>query len=233
MQERPELNLARELGVILEELLVREKTAHDVLRRIGAVDPDDQMLGPPVAELALFDQHAVREGEARRGCDLDRDRIVARVYDPAVDEHRALLVVDGEAEVLIARHQEVADVEARLKPDDVAPEQPFEDRVTHRARKHFPVLGGRPRDVHEMRDHRTRELTANQLSDQVELVVMDEDQRPFRQLVADLDHPARDLAIDLDVPVCPCAVHAAVDHWFLGQVPQVMLDEPQHRVRDD
>ena len=158
---------------------------------------------------------------------------MARVYDPAIYEHRALLVVDGEAEVLIAGHQEVADVEARLKPDDVAPEQPFEDRVAHGAWKHLPVLGGRPRDVHEMRDHRTRELAANQLADHVELVVMDEDERPFGQLVADLDHPARDLAIDLDIPVCPCAVHAAVDHWFLGQVPQVMLDEPQHRVRDD
>ena len=59
LQKRPELDPALELGVMGEELLVRQKAAHDVLRRIRAVDADDQVLRPPVAQLSLLDHHAV------------------------------------------------------------------------------------------------------------------------------------------------------------------------------
>ena len=158
---------------------------------------------------------------------------MACVHDAPVDQHRALLVIDCEACVLVAGHQEVAHVEARLKADDVAAQQPLEDRVAHVARQHLPVLRRRPWDVHEMRDDRAGQLAPDHLRHQVELVVVDHDQRPLGQLMSHLDDAPRDLAIDLDVTVGPRGVDLAVDVRLLRKVPQVVLDEPQDRVRDD
>ena len=191
------------------------------------------MLGPPLPELSLLHKHAVREGQPRRRGHLDGDRVVACVHDAPVDQHRALLVIDCEACVLVAGHQEVAHVEARLKADDVAAQQPLEDRVAHVARQHLPVLRRRPWDVHEMRDDRAGQLAPDHLRHQVELVVVDHDQRPLGQLMSHLDDAPRDLAIDLDVTVGPRGVDLAVDVRLLRKVPQVVLDEPQDRVRDD
>ena len=122
----------------------------------------------------------MRVGEARGTGDVDRDRVGARVDDPAVDQDRALALVDREAQVLLTRHQEVAHVEARLKADDVAPEQADDDRIAHLARQHLPVLRRRPGDVHEVLDYRAVQLLADQLRHEVELVVVDHDERPAR-----------------------------------------------------
>src|SRR5207302_5607957 len=112
-----------------------QEATHDVLRRIGAVDADDQVLRAPVPQLSLLDHDAMRVSEARRRSDIDRDGVVARIDHPTVDQHRALALVDRKTRVFFASHQEVTYVEAGLKADDVAAKQPIEDRVAHLARK--------------------------------------------------------------------------------------------------
>ena len=61
-------------------------------------------------------------------------------------------MVDGQAEVLLAGHQEVAHVAQGLEPDDVGAEQALHDGVADMPREHGPVLGRRPRDVDEVLD---------------------------------------------------------------------------------
>ena len=65
---------------------------------------------------------------------------------------------------------------------------------------------------------------------QVELVVVNEHQRTSRRHASYLDDASGDLPVDLDVTLAPRLVDALVDHRLVGQVPQVVLDEPEHRV---
>ena len=169
-------------------------------------------------------------GRARH---VDRDRIRAGVDDPSFDEDGPLPLVYRQAKVLFACHQEVAHVETCLESDDVAAEQTLDDRVTHLTRKHLPILRRRPGDVDEVLDDRAAELFADELRHQVHLVVVHHDQGPAGQASGHLHHLARNLLVDLDVSVLPGAVDAPVDHRLVREVPEVVLDEPQHRVRDD
>jgi len=215
-----------------EQLLVGQESAHDVLRRVGAVDPDDQVLRPPVAQLSFLDHDSVRIGKAGRARDIDGYRVSTRVDDAPLHQHRLFTLVDCQSCVLLARHQEVAHVEARLEADDVAPEQAIEDCIPHLTWQHLPVLRRRPRDVDEVLDDRPVQLLANELRHEVELIVMDHDQWPSGESSCHVDDPARDLLVDLHVSVLPGPVDPAVDDRLMREVPQVVLDEPQHRVGD-
>ena len=73
-----------------QQLLVGEKAAHDVLRRVGAVDAHNEVFRPPVTQLPLLDHDAVRVGEPCRASDIDRDGIGARVDNTSVHEHGLL-----------------------------------------------------------------------------------------------------------------------------------------------
>ena len=230
LQERPELHPAFQLGMVREQLLVGEKAADDVLRGVCTVDAHDEVLGPPVAQLSLLHHDAVRVGEPRRARHVDRDRVGPRVDDASVHQHRFLTLVHRQPRVLLARHQEVAHVEARLEPDDVAAKQAEQDGVAHLAWQDFPVLRCRPRYVDEVLDDRPMQLLAHELRHQVQLVVVDHHQGPPGQAPRHLDHLARDLFVDLDIAVLPRAMNAAVDDRLVREVPEVVLDEPQHRV---
>ncbi len=71
-------------------------------------------------------------------------------------------MVDGEAEVLLAGHQEVAHVAECLKADDVRTEQPVHDGVADVPRQDRPVLRRRPGDVHEVLNAHVGASLANQ-----------------------------------------------------------------------
>ena len=213
-----------------KQLLVGEETAHDVLRRVCSIDAHDEVLRAPVAKLPLLDHDAMRVRKPCRARDVDRDRISPRINDAAIDQHRPLALVHRKAGVLLAGHQEVADVEAGLEADDIAAEQAEKDRVAHLARQHFPVLRRWPGDMHEVLDDRAVQLLADQFGHEVELIVVNHHERAAGQASRHIDHLARDLFVDLDVSVLPGPVNAAVDDGLMGQVPQVVLDEPQDRV---
>ena len=155
-----------------------------------------------------------------------------RVDDASAGDHGALVLVDLQAEVLLTRQEEVAHVEAGLEADDVAAQHAFEDRVAHVLGQHLPVLRGWPRDVYEVLDQRVRHGLSHQARDEVQLVVVHEHQRRFRRRVGQLDDLLRHLQVDLDVAVGPRLVDSVVDDRFVAEVPQVVLDEPQHRVGD-
>ena len=84
--------------------------------------------------------------------------------------------------------------------------------------------------MHEVLDDRAVQLLADQFGHEVELIVVNHHERAAGQASRHIDHLARDLFVDLDVSVLPGPVNAAVDDGLMGQVPQVVLDEPQDRV---
>ena len=59
LQEGPELHPASQLWVVGQQLLVSKEAAHDVLGGVGAVDPHDEVLWAPVAQLSLLDHDPV------------------------------------------------------------------------------------------------------------------------------------------------------------------------------
>ena len=75
-----------ELGIPLEQQRERAKAADDVLRGIGAVDADDQHLGPRLHDLPLLLEH--------RRVLLQRLELVGVDPDRARDDVRAAAVVD-------------------------------------------------------------------------------------------------------------------------------------------
>ena len=99
---------------------------------------------------------------------------MARIHDAASRDHGALALVDLQAEVLLACEEEVPDVQARLKADDVAAEQAFEDRVPHLLRQDFPVLRRGPGHMEEELDDSVGHLLPQHSGHEVELIVVDE-----------------------------------------------------------
>src|SRR5260370_39058134 len=123
---------------------------------------------------------------------------MARVNDPASIENRPLALIDLEPGILLARKEEIAYVEARLKADDVASEQTLENRVAHCLWEHLPVLRRRPWHMHEVLQHRPRQRLSHQPRDQAQLIIVDEAQGPSRRLPGDVGHLRRHLAVDLN-----------------------------------
>ena len=117
----------------------------------------------------------------------------------------------------------------RVEADAVAREQPLVDRVADVAREHRPRVRADPRDVREVRDARLGPRRTDERRDEVEVVVLDEDRR-VRETVELLDDGRRKRPVCLDVALAPG--RAEVGSGILLQVPQTVLDEPQHGVRD-
>src|SRR5258706_3476454 len=153
-----------------------------------------------------------------------------RVNNATAEEYGALSLIDLKAGVLLAGQKEVANVQARLKSDDVAAEQSFENCIAHLLGKNLPVLRRRPRHVHEVLDHRVWQRLPHQSWNQVQLVVLDHDQRPGRLVARNLDRLLGHQPVDCDVAVGPGLVDAVVDHRLVAEVPEIVLDEPQHGV---
>ena len=232
LQERPELDAAMQVGVDLQHPLVGEEAAHDVLAEVGAVHPQDQLLGPPGLDPMLLVQHAgVHDllGEAR---DVDADRVVAHPYRPALVVDGALAEVDAEAQVLLAGEQEVADVTARLEADDVVAQQTVDDLVADRLGQDLPVLGGWPGDVDEVLEPHLGHALAHHPRHQVELIVLDQDERRAVARLRLPDDAVGEHPVDRHVAVPPGVAGGGVHHGLPREVPEVMLDEPEQRVAD-
>ena len=187
--------------------------------------------GRPRLDLGLGRQHrlALRELVELDGIDRNRPRPQPRAV--AVDRD----LVDGpvrlHAEDVHARALEALAPARRVEADDVVGEQALVDRAPDRLRKDAPVVGHRPRDVHEVRHQRVRSPLAHEPRRDVEVVVVEEDGRV--RLALELgDDGVGERLVDGDVAVVPCVVEAVVDVGCGREPPEVVLDEPQHRVRD-
>ena len=162
---------------------------------------------------------------------VDPERVGADPGLAAVVEDGAALVVDLEADQLAAAVEEVAAVGGGVEADDVVGEQAAVDLLAPVRRQDPPGVGLRPRDVDEVLEEDVRPALADRRRAGVEVVVLEHHQR----LVPALDRPddrLGDVAVDDLVAALPGVELLAADVGCVREVPEVVLDEPEDRVRD-
>jgi hypothetical protein len=150
VEQREHGNLAVQLRVVLEQALERAETPDDVLRRIGAIDPEDELLRAVLQELPLQlkDLGARRELVELRG--VDRDRMVGREHSATVVLGGAVLEVALGVDDVHAGAEEVLAPAVGMEADDVVCQQAVVEGNADRFRQHAPVVRFGPRDVHEV-----------------------------------------------------------------------------------
>ena len=119
-----------------------------------------------------------------------------------------------------------------MEADDVVGEQPVVDLVADLRRQHAPGVRLGPRDVHEVVQERVRPRAPHHPGQRVELVVVDHHDR----LVEPLDlvqHRLGEILVDDVVAELERLDLVAADVGRVALVPQVVLDEPEHRVGED
>ena len=119
-----------------------------------------------------------------------------------------------------------------MEADDVVGEDPAVDLLADHRRQHPPRVRLAPRDVDEVRHERVGAGAADQRRQRVEVVVVDHHDRPLDPLDL-IEHGPREILVDDVVAELERLGLVAADVRRVGQIPEVMLDEPQHRVGDD
>ena len=119
-----------------------------------------------------------------------------------------------------------------MEADDVVGQQPVVDLVADLGGQHAPGVRLRPGDVHEVVQERVGALLPDHPRQRVELVVVDHDHRLV--LAVDLlQHGVRQVLVDDVVAELERLHLVAADVRRVALVPQVVLDEPEHRVGED
>ena len=119
-----------------------------------------------------------------------------------------------------------------MEADDVVGQQAVVDLLAQRGRQHAPRVRLRPRDVHEVVQEDVRPRLADHRRQRVEVVVVDHHDRLV--LALDLvDHGLGQVAVDDLVAILERVHLVPADVRRVAQVPEVVLDEPEHRVGDD
>ena len=209
------------------------EAAQDVLRQVRAVDAQDQALAPPPEQLGLELLRARGAGDLLGRLVVDRQRVGAHPDLATVGRvHDAVVEVDVEVHEVAAALQEVPAVRARVEADDVVGEQALVDLAPDARRQHAPGVGLRPRDVDEVVQEDVRARAPDEPRQRVEVVVVDHDDGVVDALDL-LDDRLGQVVVDDVVAVLERLDLVAADVRRVGQVPEVVLDEPQHRVRED
>ena len=118
-----------------------------------------------------------------------------------------------------------------MEAEDVVGEQAVEDRVADPGRQHPPAVGLGPGDVDEVVQEGVRAPLADHPRRRVEVVVVQHHQRVVPAV--DLgDDGVGDVAVDRLVAVVPGVALLLADVRRVGEVPEVVLDEPEDRVGD-
>ncbi len=118
-----------------------------------------------------------------------------------------------------------------MKAHDVVRQQPVVNRLANLRRQDLPVVRLGPRNVDEVGEGRVRGLLPDEPRRQVEVVVVEEHRRVGLRLELFEDSGGKPF-IDLDVALLPGVAEPVVDCRRVGELPEVVLEEPQHRVRD-
>ena len=163
---------------------------------------------------------------------VDRQRVGAHPHLALAEAHDAALEVDVELHQVAAALQEVAAVGAGVEADDVVREQARVDLLADPRGQHPPGVRLRPRDVDEVVQEDVRAGAADEVRERVEVVVVDHHDRLGGALDL-LDDGAREVFVDDVVAELERFDLLAADVRRVGEIPQVVLDEPQHRVRED
>ena len=99
-------------------------------------------------------------------------------------------------------------------------------------REHAPAVDAHPRDVDEVDEPGVRAALPHGPRREIEVVVMEEHCR-FRIRRELVDDGVREAAVHLRVALVPGLVKRPVQCRFPHEIPEPVLDEPQHRVGDD
>ena len=119
-----------------------------------------------------------------------------------------------------------------MEADDVVRQQALVDLLADRVREHPPGVRLGPRDVDEVVEEDVRARLADHPGQRVEVVVVDHHDGLF--LALDLvDHGLGQVPVDGLVAVVEGLHLVPADVRRVAQVPEVVLDEPEHRVGDD
>ncbi len=189
------------------------------------------MLATALEHLALGRGHLRRLGRAPQPFGVDRERVCASQRLAAGVTDQAALVVDVGLEQFVAAAQEVDAVGVGVEADDVVGQHPVEDRLADAARQDPPAVGLGPGDVDEVVQEGVLALGADHPWGGVEVVVVQHHQRPLASL--DLaQHRLSDVAVDRLVAVVPGVELVLADVGSVGEIPEVVLDEPEDRVGD-
>ena len=171
-------------------------------------------------------------GDLARRLVVDRQRVGAHPHLAPVVLHDAALEVDLQPHEVAAALQEVPAVGARVEADDVVGQHALVDLVADALGQHAPGVGLRPRDVDEVVQEDVGARLADDRRQRVEVVVVDHDDRLVLALDL-LDDGSREVLVD-DLVAVVEGVDLVLAHvGRVGEIPQVVLDEPQHRVGDD
>ena len=119
-----------------------------------------------------------------------------------------------------------------VEADHVVRQQPLVDLAPDRSRQHVPVVGLRPGDVDEVRHQRVRRALPHEPRREVELVVVEED-RGVRIELELLEHRLGEAFVHARVPLVPGVLERHVQRGRVRKLPEVVLQEPEHRVGDD
>ena len=204
----------------VEVQLERTEPAHDVLRGVGAVDAYDETFRASRDDLTLGCEHRVALSERVELRRIDGDRGRHRLVRHVLPEQLARAV------------DEVPPPAVGMKADDVVRDQPLVDRAAHRPRQHAPAVGLRPRNVHEVHERCVGPLLPDQTWCEVEVVIVGEN-GCLRRALELRQHRGCKPGVDCRVPIAPGSVERTIDLRRVRELPQRMLDEPQHRIRDD
>jgi hypothetical protein len=118
-----------------------------------------------------------------------------------------------------------------VEADDVVRQQPPVDPLAHPPREDPPAVRLRPGDVHEVVEEGVRARLADPRRARVQVVVVKHDQR-LGVVLDGVEHGRGDVRVHRLVPVFERVRLLLADVRRVGEVPQVVLDEPQDRVRD-
>ena len=118
-----------------------------------------------------------------------------------------------------------------MEADHIVRQQPVVDRVAHLQRQDPPVVRLRPGNMDKVRERRVGRLLADDPRCQVEVIVLEENCR-VRLCLELLEDCCCEALVDADVPLVPGVLKAVIDRGGVGELPEVVLEKPQHRVRD-
>ena len=221
-----------QLGVLLEEQVEGAEAAQHVLREVGAVHAQDEGVAAAAQQLALELLRALRRRHRARRARVDRQRVAAHPHLAVRVADDAAVEVDLEVHQVAAALQEVAPVALGVEADDVVGQQARVELLADAVGQDPPRVGLRPRDVDEVVQEDVGTRAAHERRQRVEVVVVHHHHGLVGALDL-LDDRRGQVLVDDVVAVLEGLDLVAPDVRRVGEVPQVVLDEPQHRVRED
>ncbi len=233
LEQGEETDLSDELRMLVEQRSEGEETTHDVLARVGAVHPEDEL---PVSVEEGVAQHGDMRGDllgihgrVQRGR-IHGDRVIAGPYRPIADDHQQFVEINIQAEQLLRAQDEVAGIAPGVKTDDVTTQQAAQQPLPDARGQHPPFVRAWPGHVYEVGEQDIRAQLPDPFGHQVEVVVLQQDERFAAAGANFVDDGVRIDLVDRGVTIFERVMFGLRDDGREHPAVQPVLDEPQDRV---